>query len=68
VHAGNYSDLPLFDILLGTWKNPRDFAPEQGFHRGASSQYSSLLLGRDVARFGEVSINASAAPAIGEPS
>ena len=28
VHAGNYSDLPLFDILLGTWKNPRDYAPQ----------------------------------------
>jgi sterol desaturase/sphingolipid hydroxylase (fatty acid hydroxylase superfamily) len=49
VHAGNYSDLPLFDILLGTWHNPRDFAPEQGFHRGASSQYTAMLLGRDVA-------------------
>lgn len=48
-HAGNYSDLPLFDILLGTWKNPRDFAPEQGFHPGASSQYADLLAGRDVA-------------------
>jgi len=68
MHAGNYSDLPLFDILLGTWKNPRDFAPEQGFHHGASSQYSSLLLGRDVARTGEDGVNANATPAIGEPS
>lgn len=49
VHAYNYSDLPLFDILSGTWNNPRDFAPEQGFHDGASSEYAGLLLGRDVA-------------------
>jgi len=49
VHAYNYSDLPLFDILSGTWNNPRDFAPEQGFHAGASSEYAGLLLGRDVA-------------------
>ena len=49
VHAGNYSDLPLFDILLGTWNNPRDFAPQQGFHPGASAEYAGLLLGRDVA-------------------
>jgi sterol desaturase/sphingolipid hydroxylase (fatty acid hydroxylase superfamily) len=49
VHANNYSDLPLFDILSGTWNNPRDFAPEQGFHAGASSDYAGLLLGRDVA-------------------
>lgn len=48
VHASNYSDLPVFDILMGTWKNPRDFAPEQGFHHGASSEYASLLLGRDM--------------------
>jgi sterol desaturase/sphingolipid hydroxylase (fatty acid hydroxylase superfamily) len=49
VHANNYSDLPLFDILLGTWHNARQFAPEQGFHPGASAEYSRLLCGRDVA-------------------
>jgi len=49
VHANNYSDLPLFDILLGTWHNAAQFAPEQGFHHGASSDYAGLLLGRDVA-------------------
>jgi sterol desaturase/sphingolipid hydroxylase (fatty acid hydroxylase superfamily) len=49
VHAGNYSDLPLFDILLGTWNNPRDFAPEQGFHPGASSELARLFAGRDLA-------------------
>ena len=50
VHANNYSDLPLFDILFGTWNNAREFAPEQGFHHGASSEYAAMLLGRDVAR------------------
>jgi sterol desaturase/sphingolipid hydroxylase (fatty acid hydroxylase superfamily) len=49
VHAANYSDLPVFDILFGTFRNTREFAPEQGFHPGASSEYGSLLLGRDVA-------------------
>ena len=49
VHAHNYSDLPLFDILAGTWKNPGEFAPEQGFHAGASSEFGNLLRGRDVA-------------------
>ena len=49
VHAHNYSDLPIFDILAGTWHNPREFAPEQGFHEGASSEYMLLLTGRDVA-------------------
>jgi hypothetical protein len=39
----------LLDILSGTWHNPRRFAPEQGFHDGASSRYVCLLAGRDVA-------------------
>jgi sterol desaturase/sphingolipid hydroxylase (fatty acid hydroxylase superfamily) len=49
LHAGNYSDLPLFDLVLGTWNNPREFAPEQGFHDGASSEIARLLAGRDLA-------------------
>ena len=49
VHANNYSDLPLFDILAGTWNNPREFAPEQGFYPGASYELGNLLRGRDVA-------------------
>jgi hypothetical protein len=68
VHAGNYSDLPLFDMLLGTWYNPRDFAPEQGFHRGASSRYASLLLGSDVAVHGEAGVDGRAAQTFAEPS
>ncbi|KGQ18777.1 Sterol desaturase [Lysobacter dokdonensis DS-58] len=31
VHAGNYSDLPLWDMLAGTWRNPADFEGELGF-------------------------------------
>lgn len=48
VHAGNYSDLPLFDLLFGTFVNPRDFAPETGFHDGASARVADMLLFRDV--------------------
>jgi sterol desaturase/sphingolipid hydroxylase (fatty acid hydroxylase superfamily) len=61
VHANNYSDLPLFDILAGTWHNPREFAPEQGFHPGASSEYARLLTGRDVASGSEAGMSAPAA-------
>jgi sterol desaturase/sphingolipid hydroxylase (fatty acid hydroxylase superfamily) len=69
VHAGNYSDLPLFDILLGTWKNPRDFAPQQGFHHGASSEFAGLLLGRDVASMADAGASApSRIDTIGEAS
>lgn len=50
VHARNYSDLPLFDILLGTFHNPRGFAPETGFYDGASSRVGETLVFRDVSR------------------
>ena len=50
VHAYNYSDLPLFDIAFGTFRNPRDFAPEQGFWQGASARVPQMLAFRDIAR------------------
>jgi sterol desaturase/sphingolipid hydroxylase (fatty acid hydroxylase superfamily) len=49
VHAWNYSDLPVFDLIFGTFRNPRDYAPVQGFYDGASSRIVDLHLWRDVA-------------------
>lgn len=48
-HRNNYADVPLFDILFGTFHNPRDFAPETGFYEGASSRLGEMLLFRDIA-------------------
>lgn len=48
VHAYNYSDLPLFDIMLGTFNNPKDFASETGFYKGASSRIGDMLLFKDI--------------------
>ena len=48
VHAKNYSDLPIFDILFGTFHNPRHFAPATGFYDGASSRFVEMLRFRDV--------------------
>jgi sterol desaturase/sphingolipid hydroxylase (fatty acid hydroxylase superfamily) len=48
VHAFNYSDLPLFDIILGTFNNPREFASATGFYTGASSRIVDMLLFRDI--------------------
>lgn len=48
VHAYNYSDLPLFDILLGTFNNPKEFAKETGFYTGASSRIGEMLLFKDI--------------------
>jgi sterol desaturase/sphingolipid hydroxylase (fatty acid hydroxylase superfamily) len=50
VHARNYSDLPLFDILFGTFHNPKDFARETGFYDGASSRVIDMLRWQDVLR------------------
>ncbi len=49
VHRHNYSDLPLWDLVLGTFRNPARFEGDVGFWPGASSRVGDLLLGRDVA-------------------
>ncbi|MGK2858140.1 MAG: sterol desaturase family protein [Thermoanaerobaculia bacterium] len=48
IHNGNFSDLPLFDVIFGTIENPADFAPETGFYDGASSRVGAMLAFRDV--------------------
>jgi sterol desaturase/sphingolipid hydroxylase (fatty acid hydroxylase superfamily) len=53
VHRYNYSDLPLWDMLFGTFRNPRgenEVPEEAGFYQGASSRLFAMLLGRDVTR------------------
>jgi len=64
VHAYNYANLPLFDILFGTFRNPRDFSPVQGFWDGASAKLGSLLIGRDVAEMSANSARVAASPAL----
>ncbi|MCX2680188.1 sterol desaturase family protein [Galbibacter sp. EGI 63066] len=48
IHAYNYSDIPVFDMLFGTFKNPKDFEYENGFYHGASSKVVDMLLFRDI--------------------
>jgi sterol desaturase/sphingolipid hydroxylase (fatty acid hydroxylase superfamily) len=50
VHARNYSDLPVLDMVFGTFYNPSDFAPATGFYHGASSRVGDMLLLRDVSK------------------
>jgi len=54
IHAHNYSDLPIFDILFGTFKNPVDFEHESGFYHGASARLWDMLGFKDVNRQKEV--------------
>jgi len=48
VHKYNYSDLPLWDMVFGTFKNSATFDREAGFYDGASSRIADMLIGRDV--------------------
>ena len=48
VHGYNYGGLALFDILFGTFDNPRDWEGAVGFYEGASSRVGEMLLGLDV--------------------
>jgi sterol desaturase/sphingolipid hydroxylase (fatty acid hydroxylase superfamily) len=48
IHAYNYSDLPLFDILFGTFRNPVKYVKETGFYQGASKRMKDMLLFREV--------------------
>jgi sterol desaturase/sphingolipid hydroxylase (fatty acid hydroxylase superfamily) len=50
VHRNNYADLPVFDLIFGTFENPGNFAAEAGFYDGASARVTELLLFRDVTR------------------
>lgn len=50
VHAYNYANLPVLDMLFGTFRNPQEFEKVQGFWPGASSELRALLFGRDVSR------------------
>jgi sterol desaturase/sphingolipid hydroxylase (fatty acid hydroxylase superfamily) len=50
VHRHNYADLPVLDMLFGTFHNPREHAPETGFWHGASARVFDMLLARDVSR------------------
>jgi sterol desaturase/sphingolipid hydroxylase (fatty acid hydroxylase superfamily) len=48
VHRNNYADLPVFDLLFGTFNNPKDFAPATGYYDGASARVADIVLCRDV--------------------
>ncbi|MDO5970150.1 sterol desaturase family protein [Flavivirga aquimarina] len=48
IHKYNYTDLPIIDMLFGTFKNPKNFEHETGYYLGASNRIIDMLLFRDV--------------------
>src|SRR4051812_11603026 len=57
VHAYKYGDLPIWDMLFGTFRNPKGFEGEVGFDQPATDRLGAML--------GFVDVNA---PAIGPGS
>ena len=53
IHKYNYSDLPLIDILFGTFKNPESFQKETGYYLGASNKLLDMLRFKDVSSIKE---------------
>ena len=47
-HRQNFSDLPLWDMLFGTFHNPRQPVGDCGFADAREQQWPDMLLGRDV--------------------
>ena len=48
VHARNYGDLPLFDMIFGTFHNPKSFDGQCGFYDGGSTRVGAMLMGRAI--------------------
>ncbi|WP_370477792.1 sterol desaturase family protein [Tamlana flava] len=48
IHKYNYSDLPIFDIIFGSFKNPKTYEHETGFYDGASSKIIEMLTFQDI--------------------
>ncbi|WP_220473412.1 sterol desaturase family protein [Flagellimonas lutimaris] len=48
IHAYNYSDISLFDIIFGTFNNPKRYEHETGFYNGASKRVWDMLTFKDI--------------------
>jgi sterol desaturase/sphingolipid hydroxylase (fatty acid hydroxylase superfamily) len=48
VHAYNYSDFPLWDIVMGSFRNPAHWSGSAGFEPQRARRYGAMFLGRDV--------------------
>jgi sterol desaturase/sphingolipid hydroxylase (fatty acid hydroxylase superfamily) len=48
VHAYNYGDIPLPDMLFGTFRNPKEWEGENGFHPGSTRQIGEMLMFRKI--------------------
>lgn len=64
IHRSNYSDLSIYDILFGTFKNPKSYDHETGFYLGASGLMKEMLLFKDVSNVTPVPAEAKVEEAV----
>ncbi len=50
VHRYNYGDIPVWDMIFGTFRNPKTWRGEAGLVDGGSQRYLDLLIGRDITK------------------
>ncbi|SMO91268.1 Sterol desaturase/sphingolipid hydroxylase, fatty acid hydroxylase superfamily [Saccharicrinis carchari] len=50
IHKYNYTDLPLIDMMFGTFRNPKSYGHETGYYLGASNKVLDMLLFKDVTK------------------
>jgi len=47
-HTNNFADIPLWDMLFGTFKNPKTFKGHCGYEQWREDRFEDMLLFRDV--------------------
>ncbi len=53
VHGSNYGDLPIWDMLFGTYRNPETYQGQCGFDPPREQMVGAMLLFRDVNAVGD---------------
>jgi sterol desaturase/sphingolipid hydroxylase (fatty acid hydroxylase superfamily) len=48
VHYGNFGDLPIWDMLFGTYRNPAEFEAACGFEPAREARFGAMLAFRNV--------------------
>ena len=47
-HTQNFADLPVWDLLFGTFNNPRRFTAVCGYDEWREDRFEDMLVARDV--------------------
>lgn len=47
-HRYNYAEIPIYEMIYGTVRDPRRFERDTGFYHGASARIFDMLTFRDV--------------------